>query len=108
MACNNCKNTCGTTPCQCHPCYNTLVGDCKEPCDNTTAQPIDCLTQEYCNDGCESFLEAKCILFSDGETLEQKWTTLINTLNQLSECICENTGGCPNLGTATGNNTICV
>ena len=102
------KNTCNKCETKvCHPCYDTLVNSCSEPCDNTQAQPIDCLTQEYCSEGCDSFIDAKCILFSDGETLETKITNIETLLTQLASCICDVTGGCPDLGTPTSGQ-ICV
>ena len=97
--CNKCKENCGCNkcmenpcdecspkPCKCHPCYNTMIGDCKQPCGS--AQPIDsCMTNEYCDDGCDEFLDAKCIQFSDGETLEDKWENLIAILADIKSCI---------------------
>lgn len=110
MGCNKCNNNpcdkCSPKPCQCHPCYNTLVGDCKQPCGE--AKPIECLDNAYCDDGCETFLKAECIIFTDGETLETKFTNLMTILTQISECVCDNTGGCPSLGTISGNNNICI
>ena len=67
---------------------------------------MDCLTQEYCSDGCESFLEAKCIIFTDGETLETKITRIEQLLINLAECVCE-TNNC-SVGTPSGITGLCL
>ena len=90
--CNKCQNNpcdeCGPKPCKCHPCYKTMIGDCKQPCDGTNAGPIDsCMTNAYCDDGCAEFLDAKCIQFEDGESLEDKWDNLIAILADIKSCV---------------------
>ena len=90
--CNNCNNNpcdeCAPKACKCHPCYNTLIGDCKQPCNGTSAGPIDsCMTNEYCDDGCDEFLDAKCVQFSDGENLEVKLENILIKLEEIKECL---------------------
>ena len=111
MACTTCINngcsTCGTPSCNCHPCYQTLVGSTSTVCDGTTAPLSDCVTNEYCTDGCDSFLKAECIVFADGETLETKWSTMITLLTNMAECLCD-TNNCPTPGTPSGIDNICL
>jgi len=69
---SNC-NVCGTPSCKKHPCYPVYVKGCPTLADGKEATPIpDCITDvEYCSEGCASTLEAKCIILSDGRTLQQ-------------------------------------
>lgn len=89
--CTNCTN--------CTNCNTVVVDDCTPP----TSVSLPSCAPQYCDDGCKEFLQAKCIIFSDGESLETKFNQLLTFM----QCICEDNPQCNNAGTGSGTQ-ICV
>ena len=92
----NCNSNC-TSPCSnCNP---VIVPQCDDP----TKVNIASCAPTYCEDGCKEFLQANCIIFSDGESLETKFNQLLTFM----QCICEDNPQCNTAGTGSGTQ-ICV
>lgn len=111
MNCQNCNNPqttcnkCNEKHYACHPCYNSAV----QTCNNTeyTATPIpECVTPDYCPDGCHTVMESDCINTVCG-TLTEALNLLIDPLTCLPLYTSGESTECTPLG-SPGTYTTCI